>query len=213
LIYTDEAEVYLRRHLKFTHNGFISVFETIIRELGGLLSAYALSNKSIFKAKAKELGDKLLPAFQEGTLPIGSISLGTGKTHRAPGGLVVLAEAGTSLMELRYLSKITGDDKYAKASEKVMDILLEGGGNLGLVPNVWRGTRPPSSKLTRTINRKKYNVHNSSSLRENVPAVSRISLGGSADSYYEYLLKAWIQSGKRNKIKNISTPGSCPCTR
>lgn len=39
-------------------------FETIIRYLGGLLSAYALSGEPVLLDKANQLGASLLPAFQ-----------------------------------------------------------------------------------------------------------------------------------------------------
>lgn len=39
-------------------------FETVIRYLGGLLSAYALSQDPIFLERADELGTLLLPAFE-----------------------------------------------------------------------------------------------------------------------------------------------------
>ena len=38
-------------------------FETVIRYLGGLLSAYALTHRGVFLKKADELGRALLPAF------------------------------------------------------------------------------------------------------------------------------------------------------
>ena len=38
-------------------------FETVIRYLGGLLSAYALSGEPILLARADDLGTMLLPAF------------------------------------------------------------------------------------------------------------------------------------------------------
>lgn len=38
-------------------------FETVIRYLGGLLSAYALSGEAIFVVRADRLGAALLPAF------------------------------------------------------------------------------------------------------------------------------------------------------
>lgn len=38
-------------------------FETVIRHLGGLLSAYALSGRSVLLEKAHLLGQKLSPAF------------------------------------------------------------------------------------------------------------------------------------------------------
>lgn len=38
-------------------------FETVIRYLGGLLSAYALSGRRVLLDKADLLGTKLLPVF------------------------------------------------------------------------------------------------------------------------------------------------------
>jgi mannosyl-oligosaccharide alpha-1,2-mannosidase len=43
---------------------YVPFFETIIRYLGGLLSAYALSGEPILLKKADELGASLLPAFK-----------------------------------------------------------------------------------------------------------------------------------------------------
>ena len=31
------------------------------------------------------------------------------------------------------------------------------------------------------------------------------SMGASSDSYYEYLLKMWIQSGKKDKVLSLSS--------
>ena len=42
---------------------FVPFFETVIRYLGGLLSAYALSGEPILLARADDLGAMLLPAF------------------------------------------------------------------------------------------------------------------------------------------------------
>ena len=44
-------------------NSHAPFFETVIRYLGGLLSAYALSGNPILLARADELGRKLLPVF------------------------------------------------------------------------------------------------------------------------------------------------------
>jgi mannosyl-oligosaccharide alpha-1,2-mannosidase len=41
----------------------VQLFETVIRYVGGLLSAYDLSHEKIFIRKAVELVDRLLPAF------------------------------------------------------------------------------------------------------------------------------------------------------
>ncbi|CAG8772845.1 17349_t:CDS:2, partial [Racocetra fulgida] len=53
------------KNLNFTKTvDNINVFETIIRYLGGLLSAHELSQDKIFLEKAYELGIALLPAFE-----------------------------------------------------------------------------------------------------------------------------------------------------
>lgn len=61
------AREYVATSLSFDHLGKdmkkISVFETIIREVGGLLSAFSLSGDDVFKDKATELMDLLTPAF------------------------------------------------------------------------------------------------------------------------------------------------------
>lgn len=47
----------------FVQNTHVPFFETVIRYLGGLLSAYAISKDNILRTKADELGTKLSPAF------------------------------------------------------------------------------------------------------------------------------------------------------
>lgn len=49
--------------LTFEKNSTVSVFETNIRALGGLLSIYQLTEDSLYLEKAKDLGDRLLLAF------------------------------------------------------------------------------------------------------------------------------------------------------
>jgi hypothetical protein len=44
-------------------NSYAPFFETVIRYLGGLLSAYALSGNPILLSRADDLGGMLLPAF------------------------------------------------------------------------------------------------------------------------------------------------------
>lgn len=45
----------------------VQLFETVIRYVGGLLSAYDLSHEKVFVRKAVELVDRLLPAFDTPT--------------------------------------------------------------------------------------------------------------------------------------------------
>lgn len=51
--------------------GDVSVFETNIRYVGGLLAAYALTGDELFKEKAQMVTDKLLPAFNTPTGTVG----------------------------------------------------------------------------------------------------------------------------------------------
>lgn len=64
--------------LTFDQDKSISVFETTIRYLGGLLSAYALTQDQLYADKAFELGRAMLPAFETETrIPYNSLNLQT----------------------------------------------------------------------------------------------------------------------------------------
>jgi mannosyl-oligosaccharide alpha-1,2-mannosidase len=54
---------------------YASFFETVIRYLGGFLSAYALSHDPIFLSRADDLATKLLPVFGSASgLPYHSVN-------------------------------------------------------------------------------------------------------------------------------------------
>lgn len=75
-----EARDWVANSLTFKHAGTVSVFETTIRELGGLLSAYDLSRDVIFLDKAKELGRSLENAFNSHSgLPYSQINMNSGQ--------------------------------------------------------------------------------------------------------------------------------------
>ena len=60
-------------------SGDISVFETNIRYVGGLLSAFSLTGDDIFREKATHVADKLTPAFKSPTgIPYALINMRTG---------------------------------------------------------------------------------------------------------------------------------------
>jgi mannosyl-oligosaccharide alpha-1,2-mannosidase len=63
----------------FQTNNYSPFFETIIRYLGGYLSAYALSGERVLLSLADDLGSRLLPAFNTETIgfPAGSVNTGT----------------------------------------------------------------------------------------------------------------------------------------
>jgi len=157
-------------------HGFHSLFEINIRALGGLLSAWYLSGNQALLDTAVRLADKMLHAFQTSNgMPMKEVDVGTGDT--SPGGgaekLKLLAEVGTMQMEFRGMTHATGDPKYRSAVDRTTETLLNATGGRGLVPiSLASVGHPPQFKG------------------------SLISLGAMGDSYYEYLLKQWIQSGR-----------------
>jgi len=104
----------------------IPLFETTIRYMGGLLSAYDLSGHKhqIILDKAIELGEILIGAFDTpNRMPQTFYSWRPAfvmNPHRA-GTRVVMAELGSLSMEFTRLAQITGDDKYYDAIARITD--------------------------------------------------------------------------------------------
>lgn len=150
----------------------VNMFETNIRYLGGLLAAYDLSGRVILRTKAVELGDLLYAGYNtENWMPVDFISFEEAKTGE---GLqvessVVSASPGTLSMEMTHLSQVTGDSKYYDAVSRVMDV-FEKGQDSSRLPGLW----PLYVSMAGT---------------PDVTTGSSFSLGGSADSLYEYLPK------------------------
>mmetsp|Transcript_97161 Transcript_97161/g.275245 ORF Transcript_97161/g.275245 Transcript_97161/m.275245 type:complete len:643 (-) Transcript_97161:68-1996(-) len=169
----DEATKWVEESLRFDNAGMVSFFELTIRALGGLVSAHSLSGREVFLRKARELADKMLPAFRDENpgFPFTQVNLKTGKG--APGWYsgTVLSEAGTVQLEFRYISQLTGDPKYAQKADRSMRGILEAANGRGLVP--WGLSR----SAPRTVN-------------------SHITFGAMGDSYYEYLLKMYLQTNQ-----------------
>lgn len=59
----DDATSWVREKATFDRSHTVSVFETNIRIIGGMLSAYDLSNNSLFLDKAIDMANRLLPSF------------------------------------------------------------------------------------------------------------------------------------------------------
>ena len=59
----EEAKDWVASSLTFKINKDVNLFETTIRVLGGLLSAFHLSGDSVFLERAKDLGQRLMGAF------------------------------------------------------------------------------------------------------------------------------------------------------
>ncbi|XP_051511117.1 mannosyl-oligosaccharide 1,2-alpha-mannosidase IA-like [Myxocyprinus asiaticus] len=174
----DAATEWVERNLDFNMNAEISVFEVNIRFVGGLLSAYYLSGKEVFRKKAVELGEKLLPAFKTPTgIPWALLNLKSGIGRNWPwasGGSSILAEYGTLHLEFMHLSALSGKPVFAEKVMNIRKVLNRLDKPQGLYPNY---LNPNSGQ---------WGQHH-------------VSVGGLGDSFYEYLLKAWLMSDKSDE--------------
>jgi mannosidase alpha-like ER degradation enhancer 2 len=165
---TDEANAtreYIDKNLSFDRDIYVKNFEITIRLVGGLLSSYQLSGDKRLLALADDLGTRLLPAYNSPTgMPYVFVNLKTGAVR---GEVTNPAEVGTLLIEFGALSKLTGKPIYYEKAKRALIEIYKHRSPIGLVG---------SSINVRT------GVW--------VNPVSHIS--GGIDSYYEYLLKAWL---------------------
>eukprot|EP01064_Diplonema_japonicum_P031592 TRINITY_DN5706_c1_g1_i1.p1 TRINITY_DN5706_c1_g1~~TRINITY_DN5706_c1_g1_i1.p1 ORF type:complete len:1357 (+),score=344.31 TRINITY_DN5706_c1_g1_i1:2-4072(+) len=156
-------------------NRRVSVFETVIRVLGGLLAAhaaaermgYTTADKDVLLTQAKVLADRLLEAFDTPTgVPYNEINLFTGVNH-GQGHTTCPAAAGTLLLEFGVLTALTDDCRYLEVAHRAMD-------------GVWKFRS--SHNLVGTI----LDIYNGKWLH------SGADIGASHDSFFEYMLKAYI---------------------
>ncbi|KAI9006131.1 glycoside hydrolase [Gaertneriomyces semiglobifer] len=172
----DKCLAWVKDDLRFYFNAESNVFELTIRILGGLLSAYHMSgskHESLVE-RAQELGDILLKAFDTPTgLPLSSVNFATSQAVGANGGSgpASLAEIGTLQLEFKYLSYVTGDAKYWNVVQEAMRALGQVANIDGLISTYVDTTR-------------------------GTPASRDITMGGRADSYYEYLAKQWLMTNE-----------------
>ena len=134
-----KARDWVRDHLDFSKvKQAVSVFETCIRNLGGLLSAYDLSGDDVFLRKADDLGQRLIKAFENPNgIPYGEVELFEGGHASNTGwhaNKAVLSEIGTLQLEFRYLAHVTGKEEYATKAMRALDQLLSLKADYGLYP-------------------------------------------------------------------------------
>ncbi|KAF8183135.1 glycoside hydrolase family 47 protein [Pholiota molesta] len=181
-------------------NSTVSVFETTIRYVGALLSAYELSGRKYpdLLTKAEELGDKLAFAWDSSNdIPYNELDFTTNTPQRDTSNI---AQAGTLTLEWATLSKYTGNDTYQALAEKSARHIAQGSAPLPGLPA--QGINPSDGS----------------------PVGGYVTWGGGSDSYFEYLIKyprlqssadplyadAWrtaVDSSIRTLLK-ISTSGS-----
>lgn len=140
-----EASSWIEENLvsRINEKGQVNLFETTIRVLGGLLSAYHLStvgnnstNAEMLLEVSKVLADRLLLAFSSSSTPIpfSDVYLRDKIARPAPDGLSSTSEVSTLQLEFNYLSEILGDHKYYSAGMKVLEHMRSLPKVEGLVP-------------------------------------------------------------------------------
>ena len=122
----------------------VPFFETVIRYLGGYLSAYALSGDRTLLKKADELGWALLSAFETPTgFPLFAVDPTSGEAKAGFRGNLAngwLAEIASCMMEYKYLAKVTGRTQYYRVAENIMQRLYRANVTKypdGLLPSMW----------------------------------------------------------------------------
>ncbi|VDL69383.1 unnamed protein product [Nippostrongylus brasiliensis] len=193
-------------NVRFDSDLIVSVFETNIRILGGLLSAHLMaelvrakdperlqwySDRQLLKM-AVDIGNRLLPAFNTSSgLPYSRISLRHGMLdHLKRQKDTCTACGGTMLLEMAALSRLTGNGVYEEKARKAMDFL-------------W-SQRHRASDLMGTV----LNVHSGDWVRRDANLFGKASfidsgIGAGIDSYYEYCLKAYILLGDKSFLERF----------
>lgn len=173
----DEAEAaktLIFKRLNFAVDMEVQVFEVNIRCLGGLISAYELSNEKYFLDLATDLGYRLLPAFKTTTgLPYRYVNLLTGQGRDAMSNP---AEVGTLLLEFGKLTQYTRDSTFYRFAKHAALYIFNHRSKLDLVGTV---IDVQSGKWVNTESQ----------------------IGARIDSYYEYLLKSWLLFGDKDMKK------------
>ncbi|KAI0205401.1 family 47 glycosyl hydrolase [Astrocystis sublimbata] len=113
-------------------------FETTIRHLGGLLSAYDLSHEPVLLRKAVELGDMLYMGFDTRTrMPPFWLDFDKAKAGRLrPGTRDPSASSTSSTLEFTRLSQLTGDSKYYDGVARIARV-LDQSQNATKLPGMW----------------------------------------------------------------------------
>lgn len=187
----DEFEDAVRKavtDVRLDNDVVVSVFETNIRVLGGLLGAHVMADllrqrgermqwyRDELLHMAKELGHRLLPAFNTTSgLPYPKVNLRYGVlnplSRTGTESDTCTACAGTMILEFAALSRLSGESVFEEHARKALDVL-------------WQ-RRQRGSDLVGTV----INIHNEEWVRRDS------GVGAGIDSYYEYLMKAYILLG------------------
>ncbi|GFF23440.1 probable mannosyl-oligosaccharide alpha-1,2-mannosidase 1B [Aspergillus udagawae] len=166
----------------------VSLFETTIRYLGGMLSGYDLlkgpaadlvknsTKVDMLLKQSKNLGDVLKFAFDTPSgVPYNNINITShGNDGATTNGLAV---TGTLVLEWTRLSDLTGDEEYAKLGQRAESYLL--------------APQPSSGEPFPGL------VGSDISIQTGQFTNGFVSWNGGSDSFYEYLMKMYVYDPKR----------------
>lgn len=168
-------------NVQFDINKTVSVFETTIRILGGLLSAHLIASDYATGMKIQSYDDqllhlsedlalRLLPAFDTPTgIPFGSVNLLHG-VDASESKITSTAGGGTLTLEFGVLSRLTNNPIFEEVTK-----------------NAVRGIWARRSKIN--LVGAHINVFTGEWTQKDA------GIGTSIDSFYEYLLKAYLLFG------------------
>lgn len=175
------AVEWVRKNVRFDIDKTVSVFETTIRILGGLLSAHLIASDYATGMRipsydnellhlSEDLAKRLLPAFDTPTgIPYGSVNLLRGVDENES-KITSTAGGGTLTLEFGVLSRLTNNPIFEQVTKNA-------------VRGIW--TRRSRINLVGAH----INVFTGEWTQKDA------GIGTSIDSFYEYLLKAYLLFG------------------
>jgi hypothetical protein len=168
-----EGVAWIHDHLDFKAVSVpVQIFETNIRMVGGLLSGHLVTGDPVLLAKAKEIADILMPAFERSPTgaPYRFVNPSTGEVS---GPENFLAEIGTIIAEFGTLSRLVGDQRYYLAAKKAAQAVFD--------------RRSPLDLVGTTLNIETGDWVNTTA-----------SIHPPVDSFFEYLFDGWDLFGDRD---------------
>ena len=152
-------------NLHFEIDGEVQLFETGIRMVGGLLSGWGATKEKKLLALARDLADRLSPAFAKSLtgMPYRFVNLKTGAVRDARS---FPAEIGTYIAEWGMLGKALGEKRYFDMAKRATKALFDRRSSINLVAD--------------TID-----------IETGEWQSRRATVGPPTDSYLEYLWDGW----------------------
>ncbi|ODV72108.1 glycoside hydrolase family 47 protein [Cyberlindnera jadinii NRRL Y-1542] len=164
-----EAIKFLQRvNFKQSYRNAIPIFENVIRVLGGMLTAYDITEDKSVLQNCEDLAHLLMEAFDTpNRMPLLHYEWQSELANRLASTSSSIAELGSLSLEFSKLSQLTGDNEYYDAITRITNALEKSKDNF-LLPGLYS---------------------NHDSIRSAEGLSQKYSLGGLGDSFYEYLPK------------------------